>query len=67
MTARGPPNEGARQQQGGEGWWWLGGTRVSRDGDDLMGTKIKTKKKTRTSNKKPKKIPGPKINWPQKS
>ena len=30
-----------------------------------MRTKIKTKKKARTSNKKPKEVPGPKINWPQ--
>ena len=65
MSAWGPPNDDARQQQ--RGLMVVGGTRVSRDGDDLMRTKIKTKKKARTSNKKPKKVPGPKINWPQKS
>lgn len=52
MTARGPRTATGR------------GTRVSRDGDDLMGKKIKTKKKARTSNKKPNQIPGPKIYWP---
>ena len=51
----GAPNDDARQQQ--RGLMVVGGTRVSRDGDDLMRTKIKTKKKARTSNKKPKKIP----------
>ena len=35
------------------------------DGDDQMGAKIKTQKTPRASNK-PKKIPGPKINPPQK-
>ena len=55
MSAWGPPNDDARQQQ--RGLMVVGGTRVSRDGDDLMRTKIKTKKKARTSNKKPKKNP----------
>ena len=46
----GAPDDDARQQQ--RGLMVVGGTRVSRDGDDLMWTKIKTKKKARTSNKK---------------
>ena len=63
MTARGPPNDDARQQQ--RGLMVVGGTRVSRDGDDLMWTKIKTKKKARTSNKKPKKSLSQKLTGPK--
>ena len=63
MTARGPPNDDARQQQ--RGLMVVGRTRVSRDGDDLMRTKIKTKKKARTSNKKPKKSLDQKLTGPK--
>ena len=63
MTARGPPNDDARQQQ--RGLMVVGRTRVSRDGDDLMRTKVKTKKKARTSNKKPKKSLDQKLTGPK--